>query len=261
MDNKRDRTEKLINYIKSYDIEINYGKNKARGNKGLFIAKNKNFRIDIAKGIESPFNVLLHEFAHYVHFKYDKTLKSLDFIFPNLDEDMLDELLEVTVALIPKESIKPIFDKSESLKSDIKHLTSMIKVNFPNFKSTSKITCIEKKLPYPLSYLIKYDKVRVGNNFYSINSLDNSKVDDVTKSYLCLRSKQRALRRLLSKISRLNKYYNAPSELFARGVEMYFTNRSMMENKAPNILKMFDAAFSSGRIPELSALQKYVSIN
>ncbi len=253
MDNKRNRTEKLIDFIQSFGIELNYGKNKARGNKGLFIAKNKAFRIDIAKGQEENMGILLHEFAHYIHFKYDKTLKSLDFIFPDLDEKTQDELIELTVTLIPKNSVKPFFDQAAIIKKDIKELSSKIKTKYPDFKISSPYFALERKVPYPFSFLLKYDRVRFAGKVYSI---ENADLDELTGVYLKLKSRQRALRRVNSRISKLNRYYNSPGELFARCIEMYYTNKETVAVKAPNIYIILNKAIKSHTVPELAGLAK-----
>ncbi len=253
MDNKGNRTEKLIDFIRSSGIELNYGKNKARGNKGLFIAKNKAFRIDIAKGQEENMGILLHEFAHYIHYKYDKTLKSLDFIFPDLDEKTQDELIELTVTLIPKNSVKPFFEQTEILNKDIKELSLKIMAKYPDFKISSPFSPLERKIPYPLSFLLKYDRVRFAGKVYSI---ENADLDELTGVYLKLKSRQRALRRVNSRITKLNRYYNSPGELFARCIEMYFTNKEAVAQKAPNVYIMLNNAINSYTVPELAGLAK-----
>jgi hypothetical protein len=67
----------LENYLKSCGIEVYVGKNNARGNKGYFKVKGADFRIDIAKGQSEDviLKTLAHEFAHFVHYYYDKSLK------------------------------------------------------------------------------------------------------------------------------------------------------------------------------------------
>ena len=97
----------------------------------------------------------MHEFAHYVHYTYDKTLKSLDFIIDENDE-LTEELIKLTVD--------------------------------------------------------------------SINS----------------------------KISRLNRYYNSPTELFARSMEAYILNREVFLKKAPNLAKHYNQS----HLPLIENLEK-----
>lgn len=260
MDNKRNGTTSLIDYIKSFGIDVNIGKTRARGNKGIFIARdNKNFRIDIAPAQSDCKNILVHEFSHYVHYKYDRTLRSLSFIFPSLNNQEWDELIELTVLSIPKERVKPLFDKVDLLKEDITKQALLLKNSQPDFKLSAPLIKLERKIPYPMKYLLKYDRVKVLNRIYSIEDIDRdfSDFDIDLRLYLKLKSSQRALRRINSKISRINKYYNAPTELFARCSELYFTNKDLLSKKAPNIFKMYEEAVKLNKIPELSGLLKY----
>ena len=136
MDNSRNRIEKFVNYIESQGIVINLAKNKARGNKGLFKVFGSNFRIDISKDINESeiLHVLVHEFTHYVHYKYDKSLKSLNFLLGDKEEEYLEDLIQLTVDSIPKTSIEPLFNEKEKINREIKLLSNSIKSEFPNFK-------------------------------------------------------------------------------------------------------------------------------
>ena len=140
MVSERNRILRLKEYFESLGIEVNIGKNKARGNKGFFRGTNNGaYRIDISKNIgeEETLSVLLHEFAHFVHFKYDKTLSSLDFAFDNITDMMNEELVNVTVKKIPKTEAKVLFDKKDKLTSEIKEMTKQIKQISPDFKLSS----------------------------------------------------------------------------------------------------------------------------
>ncbi len=92
-----------------------------------------------------------------------------------------------------------------------------------------------------MRYLLKYDRVKLIEGFstkiYSIDNLDSSLE---VQSYLKLKSLQRALKRVNSRINRLNKYYNSPTELFARALEIYITDRNTFIQKAPELVKYFD---------------------
>ena len=129
MVSKRNRIVDLENYLKSCGIEVNVGKNKARGNKGYFKVKGADFRIDIAKGQSEDviLKTLAHEFAHFVHYYFDKSLKNLDFIFDKNNEEILPELLNITVDSIPKDSIEPLFNLKNDVKQEILSLTKQLK--------------------------------------------------------------------------------------------------------------------------------------
>lgn len=255
MVSKRDRILALIKYFESIGIEVNYGKNKARGNKGFFLAKNNIFRIDIAKNLseEDELNVLLHEFAHYIHFSYDATLKKLDFIFEDFDDEILEELISLTVDLIPKKSIEPLYVIKQELKTDIDGLLGKLKIQNPFFNQSKPDRAIEKKIKNKgLSALLRYDKVKIYNFFsytiLSIDSLDKNlyEQDESLILYLKLKSKQRALKRINARISRLNRYYNSNAELFARAFELYFTNSERVMELAPNVYNSFEKLLESG---------------
>lgn len=235
MVSERNRIIELVNYIESQGVEVNIAKNKARGNKGYFKTDGKTYRIDIAKNQSEDLvlKTLAHEFAHFVHYSYDKTLKSLDFIFDNLDE-VEDELLSITVDMIPKSSIEPFFNLKDSLKSEISVLSEKLAgYNFDDLERTIKKTS--------LKYLLKHDRVKVFEGlsfkFYSIEDLKNNNSMDI---YLTLKSKRRALKRVNSKICRLNKYYNAPTELFARSFELYVSDKKRLKTIAPLVYDRYE---------------------
>ena len=92
MASERNRILNLIEYIQSYGITVNIGKNKAQVNKGFFKVTNKEkYRIDIAKGLDeiSILSCLVHEFSHFIHYKYDNTLKNLDFILDSKNDTFI----------------------------------------------------------------------------------------------------------------------------------------------------------------------------
>lgn len=256
MVSERDRIIDVVQYIESLGIEVNIGKNKARGNKGFFKFDGSKFRIDIAKGQneDAILKTLAHEFAHFVHYRYDKTLKSLNFIFDD-SKDITKELLDITVEMIPKISVEPLFTKKEKLKTEISDLEKEL--------DNLNLEILENKIKFsPLKYLLKYDRVKVFEGFsfkiYKVEDLNNN--TDIEK-YILLRSKQRHLKRLNSKISRMNRYYNSPTELFARSFEMYATSRPSLKVIAPKIFEIFEENCKNPKIPELAIFLKKKSLN
>ena len=139
MASERNRILNIKNYIESFGVTVNIGKNKAQGNKGYFKAKNELYRIDIAKGLdeENIINTLCHEFSHFIHYNYDKNLKSLDFVFDDYNEDIKNELIEITVNSISKDKIKPLFETKEKLKNEIKNIAKILNSNITDFKLTT----------------------------------------------------------------------------------------------------------------------------
>ena len=121
MVSERDRILKLSEYLESLGLVVNLGKNKARGNKGFFAVKSEKFRIDLSKDLSDAeaLRVLVHEFSHYIHYKNDKTLKSLSFLNAEINDTLMEELIATTVESIPKETVKPLFELQETLKKEI----------------------------------------------------------------------------------------------------------------------------------------------
>lgn len=200
---ERNRILELIAYLKSLGIKVNIGKNKARGNQGFFRVKNGEFRIDIAKGLseESVLRILVHEFIHFVHYNYDKSLKSLDFIFEELNDDLTEEMISLTVHSVSRKSVEPLFKAKEHLKSEIKKSSNVI------FQLSAK----------------------------------------------------RALNNINSRISRLNRYYNSPTELLARSWEYYIVDKDLVQKKAPGILNCYNDVLNNDKIPMLTNFVKIIN--
>ena len=257
MAHKRNRIIELKNYLESFGIKINIGKTKARGNKGIFLAQNDTGRIDIAKNQdeESIFSVMIHEFAHYIHYKYDKSLNSYAFLFPDFNEEMLDELLKVSVECVPKEYAASIFDRKAELLKEISLLSDKIKEVYPDFVISKPYLPILKDMHFTEKYFLKYDRVKIFNKLYTIDDLD---VSDIHINYLRLKSKQRQLKRLNSTINKINKYYNKPTELLSRFVELYFTDNEKVQKLAPICYEKMAECLQSGKIPEISGLNNFV---
>ncbi|MCQ2744199.1 MAG: hypothetical protein MJ230_05325 [bacterium] len=246
MAGKRNCITRLVEYIESCGVDINIGKNKARGNKGFFKARGyNNYRIDISSKLDEGeiLRVLVHEFSHYIHYKNDKTLKSTEYLFRNEFCNFEEDLIKLTVDSIPKNTVEPLFLKKEELKKEISKLNDYIKNFYPDFKLSEPYKKIEKNLSKSAKYLLKYDRVKLlsGLTFkiYSIENLkkDFKELNEVEYKYILLKSKQRNLRRINSKISKLNKYYNSPTELIARSFEYFIFNPNIMQEITP---KLFD---------------------
>ena len=119
MASERDTIKSLIEYAESLGVCVNLHKTKARGNKGIFIARGKNFRIDISKEINSSsvLSTILHELSHFIHYKYDNSLKSLDFVLGDIDDTMMEELISVTVHTIPKNEASILYTQLENSRN------------------------------------------------------------------------------------------------------------------------------------------------
>ena len=174
MVSKRDRVVILKEYLESNGIRVNIGKTKARGNKGFFLTKDDSYRIDIAKNLDddSVFSTLLHEYAHYIHYKYDKTLKSYDFLFPDINDEILDELINVSVQFVSKDYAENIFKQKKEVVSEINSLSEKLKFVSSDFSLSKPCKSIESSLGVPACFLLKYDKIRFMNRIYDIDNID-----------------------------------------------------------------------------------------
>lgn len=255
---KRDR---IVEYLKSIGLEVNVCKNKASGNKGFFKVKSNRYRIDVANNLTETeiLHVLVHEFMHYLHFVHDKKLKSLDFMFGQTDELILDELRSLTVELIPKQSAKSLYELKNSAKTEIQKIYEELKSSYIDLKLSKPYKEIERNInKSSYKYLLKYDRVKVWEGFiikqYSIDNLQDYNLTDNEINYLKLKSKQRMMNRINSRISKLNRYYNSPSELLARAFEVYIFDKDKFKKIAPISFSYIENNIKEQKIPELNKM-------
>ena len=60
------------------------------------------------------------------------------------------------------------------------------------------------------------------------------------------------IKKINAKISRLNKYYNSPTELFARSFELYISDSELLKTRAPLVYKFYQKALENNKIPLIS---------
>ena len=256
----------VIDFMRALNIEVKTN-TKARGNNGLY---QKN-RIDVARGLteEQAIDVLVHEFAHHIHYKIDKDfLKnggSLENIFNTSNiVEIKEELINVT-NLIDKNSRLNIFLKAkEEASNQIKGMQSAIRRDYPNFLRSKKFPEFEKYIKSSeAKYLVKYDAIRIMQGFFfkkeRILTVKNIETDfpDMPKAfqlYIRLCSMQRKQSKITRRIGKLNKYYEKPTELFARYVQGYFSTPETISTVAPTTTKRFNELLSSGYYKELKDL-------
>lgn len=264
---ERNRTLQLTDYAKNLGIEVNIGKNNARGNKGFFKASSNNYRIDISKNVSDSdkIGILVHELVHYIHYTYDKTLKSIDFIFDGNYEIFEEDLLKLTVEAVPKEFAADLFSKKKELKNCISDITNNIKKYYPEIKLSEKNNKLEKEISKSeYKYLLKYDRVKVLSGFktkiYSLNTLntDFPSIKSGHADYIKLCSLKRKLNNVNRRISRLNKYYNNPSELLARSLECYALKPEYMKLNTPKLYSYYNNLINSKRIDKLSEIMEII---
>ena len=253
----------MVDYIRSLGVTVNTT-TKARGHQGFFL---KN-RIDISTNIDSErkIEVLIHEFTHYIHAKIEpdlnKTHGKLETLFPDSDtEKIAQELYNVTKVFDKNKGFKLLSEKRETITSEIKSLASSIKINYPDFKRSEPYKKLERIIrKTDAKYLLKYDRVRVKTSFfggtkdYSVTAIsrDFPEFDNDTRNYILLKSKQRMLKRVSSRLNRLNNYYKRPAELFARFVEALFSDTNKVTQIAPYAYLVFCKELANGKYLELA---------
>ena len=263
-----DRTKPLtkrnvIEFLRSLDIEVKTN-TKARGNSGLY---QKN-RIDIARGLdeEKVIGVLVHEFAHHIHYKIDKDFMnkggSLANIFNTSDiSELQQELINVTNLIDTNSRLKIFLNAKTETTNTIKSMQNSIKNDYPSFLRSKKFKEFEQYVKNSdAKYLVKYDAIRLSQGFFfkkerilTVKNLENEfpEMPKAFQTYIKLCSMQRKQSRITRRINKLNKYYTKPTELFARFVQGYFSNPETVSTVAPKTTKRFLALLESGYYKEL----------
>lgn len=256
----------IIEFLRSLNIEVKTN-TKARGNQGLY---QKN-RIDISRGLkeEQAIEVLVHEFAHHIHYKIDKDfLKnggSLENIFNTNDiVEIQAELSNVTNLIDKNSRIKMFLDAKEEISKQIKGMQSAIRRDYPEFMRSKKFPEFEKYIKNSdAKYLVKYDAIRLMLGFFfkkeRVLTVKNLEVDfpDMPKAfqlYIRLCSMQRKQAKITRRLNKLNKYYEKPTELFARYVQGYFSTPETISTVAPITTRRFNELLNSGYYKELKDL-------
>lgn len=256
----------VIDFLKSLGIEVKTN-TKARGNQGLY---QKN-RIDISKGIkdDKAIEVLVHEFAHHIHFKIDKdfikTGGTLETIFDTKEISIIkNELINVTNLIDKNSKIKVLYEAKEEASKTIKSMQNAIKRDYPEFLRSKKFPEFERYIKNsPAKYLVKYDAVKIMKGVFFkkevVLTIKNIEQDfpDMPKAfqtYIKLCSLVRKQTKLSRRLNKLNKYYNKPTELFARFVQGYFSTPETISTIAPNTVKRFNVLLNNGYYKELKDL-------
>lgn len=256
----------LINYIESLGIKVNTS-TKARGHQGFFL---KN-RIDISKN--TPENrivpTLLHEFAHYIHYKIEpnmqKTGGTLDVIFQSKNPIYKEELIKVTNFVDENSLCVRLFEHKDRIKERIKEQEKIIKKYYPNFQRSKDFKDFDKFIKKSKAkYLLKYDRVKVIEGGFFKKNIKIYSIDNIEKdfpemsvpfvSYIRLKSLQRKQSRNSARINRYKKYYEKPTELFARLVEGLYIDREWVCAIAPNVTRQFFDLLNDGYYMELGKI-------
>lgn len=253
----------LIEYFKTLGLAV-HTTTKARGHQGFFL---KN-RIDISKNIPENRIVptLLHEFAHYIHSKIEpdmnKTGGSLKVLFKSENPIYKDELVKVTNFVDENSLCVKLYEHRDRVKDKIKYYENIVKNDYPNFQRSKKFKEFDKFIKKSnAGYLLKYDRVKViGGGFfrhsyklYTIDNIENDFPDipNAFAAYIRLHSYQKKQSRISSRINKFQKYYQKPSEMFARLVEGIYLDSEWVSAIAPNVFERFFELLDEGYYFEL----------
>ena len=258
-----DRTKPLtkrnvINFLRDLNIEVKTS-TKARGNNGVYLHN----RIDIARGLseEKALEVLVHEFAHYIHSKTDKDFNknggSIETLFNTSDvKEIKSELITVTNITDKNNKIETFLKAKEETSDLIKRMQKAIQRDYPDFQRSKKFSEFEKYVKHSdAKYLVKYDAIRLIKGWpikrEKIISVKNLEIDfpNMPKSfqtYIKLCSLKRKQSKISRRINKMNKYFSKPTELFARFVQSYFFNPKEINEIAPVTAKRFNSLLEQG---------------
>ncbi len=256
----------VIEFMRNCGIEVKTN-TKARGNQGLY---QKN-RIDLSRNIkeDKAIEVLVHEFAHHIHYKIDRDFVkhggSLEKLFDTNDINKIkSELINVT-RLTDKNSRLTVFTQAkEETAKTIAGMQKAIRRDYPNFLRSKKFPEFEKYIKNSdAKYLVKYDAIKImkglffkKEQIYTVKNLEND-FPDMPKAfqlYIRLCSMQRKQAKISRRINKLSKYYGKPTELFARFVSGYFMTPETIKTVAPISTQQFNKLLQNGYYKELKDL-------
>ena len=263
---------KLIKYLKNKGLDVRTS-TKARGHQGLFL---KN-RIDISKFTpeERIIPTLLHEFAHYVHYKIDpdvlKNGGTLSVLFDSEDETILEELFKVTNFVDTNSLCVKLYDHKDRIKQKILEQEKIIKSFYPDFMRSKRFKEFDKYIKKSNArYLLKYDRVKVLEGmlfrkivkYYTLDNIERD-FDGMPKAFVAfirLKSYQRKQSRISSRINKLKKYYQKPTELFARYIEGLYLDKEWTEALAPKVSAIFKKKYFQGNFVDFFEVFEMLNI-
>ena len=256
----------LVEFLRSLNIEVKTN-TKARGNQGLY---QKN-RIDISRGLseERAIEVLVHEFAHHIHYEIDndfiKNGGSLQNLFDTDNVTQIkSELVQITNLIDKNSRLKILLDSKQEASNKIKSMQNAIRRDYPDFMRSKKFVEFESYIKHSdAKHLVKYDVIKIIKGFFfrketvlSVKNIEND-FPDMPKAfqiYIKLCSLQRKQSKISRRINKMKKYYEQPTELFARFVQGYFTNPQTISTIAPYTVNRFENLLNSGYYRELKDL-------
>lgn len=257
--------KELIKYFKELGITVNT-RTKARGHQGFFLRN----RIDISRNV--PENkitqTLLHEFAHYVHYKLDPEIHitggTLENIFGERSLTLEKELLKVTNFVDENSLCIKLYEHKDRIKEKIIEYEKIIKKEYPKFMRSKQFKEFDKYIKKSdARYLLKYDRVRIITGFWrkrtKLLTVTNIEKDFPQMpisfaAYIRLKSAQKKQARISARINKLTKYYMRPTELFARFIEGLYLDKEWVKALAPNAVRLFYEQLKKGHYKELEPI-------
>lgn len=264
----RNRIDKniFVRFLKDLGIDVHLN-TKARGNAGFCTGS----RIDVSKNLseEKSKDVLLHEFAHYVHYKLEpnmaKTHGTLEKLFDTdeklIVEEIENELFQITLIVFNGQTTRRIEALKENLGTKIKEEREKIKKYYPNFQCGKKFKEFDRYVRFSSAkYLLKYDRVIVRGGWFTMDTTISVKTieDDFPKmpeafvAYIRMKSYERHRNRINSRNARINRYLKQPTELFARFFQFYCSDIEGAKLLAPLSVKKFEKLLEAGYYPCLN---------
>lgn len=261
--------KELIKYFKNTGLEV-HTTTKARGHQGIYL---KN-RIDISKNLPQQriIPTLLHEFAHHIHFQIEPTMGNtggnLEIIFKDDKiSDYKKELVSVTNFIDTQARCEKLRQHKNLIKTKIIEQEKIIKNKYPKFQRSKKFIEFDKYIKNSKAkYLLKHDRIKLISGIFfkktEILTIDNIEKDfcNMPKefaAYIRLKSYQKKQSKISAKINRLTKYYEKPTELFARFVEGLYTDSKTVRHLAPKTYARFFELLNSGYYSKLKDVINY----
>ncbi len=257
----------LVKYFRSLGLEVNTS-TKARGHQGFFV----NNRIDISKNVAEHRFVptLLHEFTHYIHTQLEpnvnRTGGSLERIFNSTNPIYKKELVRVTQFVDESSRLVKLYEMRDKIRVKIKDQEAVIKAEYPEFQRSKPFKPFDKFIKRSdARYLLKYDRVKLLSGFWQpksrIITIDGLERDfpEMPKAFAAiirLKSLQRKAARVSARINRYKKYYERPTELFARLVEGLYLDEEWVRALAPETTEKFFELLENGYYGELKEVIK-----
>ena len=182
---------------------------------------------------------------------------TLKVLFKSDEKIFLEELIKVTNFVDENSLCVKLYEHKDRVKKNIKELENIIKQDYPKFMRSKKFKEFDKYIKKSKArYLLKYDRVKLieGGIFRrttKLFSIDNIEQDftDMPKAfaaYIRLRSFQKKQARISARINRYKKYYEKPTELFARFAQGVYIDREWVEAIAPNVSERFFELLEEG---------------